>query len=137
MAEPNTRDRDRLAGVDTLLAAVTLEVIKRHPVECRVTEGRRTPERQRELVRTGKSKTLDSKHLTGHAVDLVVMKAGQPDWTARAYTELARTFAQVAAEFGLAVRWGGSWRWISGPQAHDYPFIGARFFDGPHFEVER
>ena len=137
MAEPNTRDLERLKGVDTLLAAVTLRVIELHPVECRVSEGLRTKERQRELVAAGKSRTLDSKHLTGHAVDLVVMPGGKPDWSPRAYTELARTFAQVAMEFGLPVRWGGSWRWISGPNCHDYPFLAAKFFDGPHFEIER
>lgn len=137
MAEPNARDLERLKGVDTLLAAVALAVIERHPVECHVSEGLRTKERQRELVAAGKSKTLDSKHLTGHAVDLVVTPGGKPDWSPKAYTELARTFAQVALEFGLPVRWGGSWRWISGPNCHDYPFLAAKFFDGPHFEVER
>ena len=73
MAEPNARDLERLKGVDTVLAAVTLQVIRRHSVECHVSEGLRTKERQRELVAAGKSRTLDSKHLTGHAVDLVVM----------------------------------------------------------------
>lgn len=137
MAEPTARDLERLKGVDTVLATVTLQVIKRHPVECHVSEGLRTAARQKELVAAGKSRTLDSKHLTGHAVDLVVMKAGQPDWSPKAYTELARTFAQVALEFGLPIRWGGSWRWISGPNCHDFPFLSAKFFDGPHFETER
>lgn len=137
MAEPNARDLERLKGVDTVLAAVTLQVINRHPVECHVSEGLRTAARQKELVATGKSRTLDSKHLTGHAVDLVVAPGGKPDWSPKAYTGLARTFAQVALEFGLPVRWGGSWRWISGPKCSDYPFLAAKFFDGPHFEIER
>ena len=137
MAKSNDRDYSRLQGVDTVLAAVALKVIERHPVECHVTEGLRTQQRQKELVAQGKSKTLDSKHLTGHAVDLVVMPDGKPDWSPKAYTELARTFAQVALEFGLPVRWGGSWRWISGPKCSDYPFLAAKFFDGPHFETER
>lgn len=137
MADPNARDLERLKGVDTLLASVTLQVIRRHSVECHVSEGLRTAARQRELVAAGKSKTLDSKHLTGHAVDLIVMTGGKPDWSPKAYTELARTFAQVALEFGIPIRWGGSWRWISGPNCHDYPFLAAKFFDGPHFETER
>ena len=33
--------------------------------------GRRTIEQQRALVAQGKSKTMHSRHLTGHAVDLV------------------------------------------------------------------
>lgn len=137
MAEPNKRDFERLKGVDTVLAAVALKVVERHPAECHVSEGLRTAARQKELVTAGKSRTLDSKHLTGHAVDLVVMADGKPDWSPKAYTELARTFAQVALEFGLPVRWGGSWRWISGPKCSDYPFLAAKFFDGPHFEIER
>lgn len=137
MAEPNARDLERLKGVDTVLAAVALQVIKRHPVECHVSEGLRTAARQKELVAAGKSRTLDGKHLTGHAVDLVVAPGGKPDWSPKAYTELARTFAQVGLEFGLPVRWGGSWRWISGPKCSDYPFLAAKFFDGPHFEIER
>ena len=137
MAEPTARDLERLKGVDTVLAAVTLQVIRRHPVECHVTEGLRTAARQKELVAAGKSRTLDSKHLTGHAVDLVVMPGGKPDWSPKTYTGLARTFAQVALEAGLPIRWGGSWRWISGPNCHDFPFLSAKFFDGPHFETER
>lgn len=45
-----------------------------------VSEGLRSMARQREMVRAGSSQTLRSRHLTGHAVDVVAMPAGVVSW---------------------------------------------------------
>jgi len=59
---------DRLLTVHEDLQRLFFEVIDHY--DCSILEGIRSPERQRELVRTGKSKTLNSKHLKGWAVDV-------------------------------------------------------------------
>lgn len=135
MATWTMRSDQRAQGVDARLIRVMKEVWKRWPGELVITEGLRTRDRQAQLVREGKSKTMNSRHIVGKAVDVAVIENGKAVWTVRAYTELARCVCQVANEMDVPIRWGGSWRHLSGPQAHDYPFVGAKFFDGPHFEI--
>ena len=52
-------------------------------------ERRRTLERQRELVKVGASRTLDSRHLTGHAVDLAAMVGSEVRWDWPLYYRIA------------------------------------------------
>jgi peptidoglycan L-alanyl-D-glutamate endopeptidase CwlK len=86
-----------------------------------VTEGLRTMERQAQLAREGRSQTMRSRHLTGHAVDLAVLdEASQARWDAPAYRTLAAEMKAAAAVEGVPVDWGGDWR---------------SFFDGPHFQL--
>lgn len=112
------RDWSRLAGVHPDLVQVVARARMAFPLF--VIEGRRTPERQRELVARGASRTLDSRHLTGHAVDL----APDPlDWADRdAFAALAEAMKQAAADERIPIIWGGDW---------------PSFFDGPHFELPR
>jgi peptidoglycan LD-endopeptidase CwlK len=46
----------------------------------RVQAGMRTRERQAELVARGASRTMHSRHLIGHAVDLVALGGGEISW---------------------------------------------------------
>ena len=96
-----------------------------------VIEGIRTIERQRELVARGASKTMNSRHLTGHAVDLwpldpatgKALPAGTPAAEARLWADLHQIAAAVksaGAELGIAIEWGGDWK---------------SFKDGPHFQL--
>jgi peptidoglycan L-alanyl-D-glutamate endopeptidase CwlK len=45
-----------------------------------VQAGPRTRERQAALVARGASRTINSRHLTGHAVDLVPLGGGEISW---------------------------------------------------------
>ena len=115
----------------------------------RVTEGLRTPERQRQLVAEGKSQTLDSRHLTGHAVDVVPLdSAGDVSWAWGLYFPLADAFRAAAIAEGVPVVWGGAW----GQEMAQYATAKAGqaayvarvkeagrkpFLDGPHFELAR
>ena len=85
-----------------------------------VTEGIRTPTRQQELLKTGRSTTLNSRHLTGHAADLAVVKDGKVTWSYPVYKEVAGVIKATAADLGIAVEWGGDWR---------------SFKDGTHFQL--
>jgi peptidoglycan L-alanyl-D-glutamate endopeptidase CwlK len=49
------------------------EAIKESPLDFSITEGLRTKERQKELFSAGKSQTMNSRHLTGKAVDIAVI----------------------------------------------------------------
>lgn len=88
-----------------------------------VTEGLRSAERQRSLVKAGKSKTLKSRHLTGHAVDFVaVTHDGGVTYAAEPMRAVADAFKAAAREFGTPIEWGGDWR---------------TFKDTPHIELSR
>ena len=87
-----------------------------------VTEGLRTPERQRELVKAGKSQTQNSRHLTGHAVDLAVLVGGKLSWDWKHYAYLAEVVKRAAARLAVPIIWGGDWKTLK---------------DGPHFELDR
>lgn len=92
------------------------------PLSFRVTEGVRTRERQAELVAAGASRTMESRHITGHAVDLAVELDGQVRWDWPLYAKLAAVVKAAAAELHVAIVWGGDW---------------PKFRDGPHFELDR
>lgn len=86
-----------------------------------VIEGTRTKEEQAALVKSGASRTMNSKHLTGHAVDVAATLHGKVRWDWSLYRPLAGIIKRVAREHGLEITWGGDW---------------ARFPDGPHFEID-
>lgn len=113
-----TRDRERLRGVHPDL----IRVVERARLETPFTVicGVRTVEQQRQLVAQGASKTMNSRHLTGHAVDLGPVPLDWNDWPA--FRAMAGTVLRAADAEGVAVEWGGNW---------------ATFRDGPHFELRR
>jgi peptidoglycan L-alanyl-D-glutamate endopeptidase CwlK len=105
-------------------------------------------ERQRQLVAKGASQTMNSRHLTGHAVDLLPLVDGQPTFDWKYYFPLADAVADAARKEGVPLIWGGAWArtvqdWPQGraKQAQD-AYVAERramkrkpFLDGPHFEL--
>ena len=87
-----------------------------------VTEGLRTPLRQAALVRAGASRTLNSRHLTGHAVDVCALVDGKVRWDWPLYPRIAGAFKAAAMALDVPIVWGGDW---------------PRLRDGPHFELDR
>lgn len=116
------RSRDRLKGVHPDLVTVVERAIQLTGVDFMVTEGLRTPARQAELVRAGASRTQNSRHLTGHAVDVAALVAGQVRWDWPLYPRIAEAFRQAAREKNIPLTWGGDW---------------PKLRDGPHFELDR
>lgn len=110
----------RLRGVHPDLVRVVQRAIAITPVDFAVSEGIRTERRQRELVAAGASRTMRSRHLTGHAVDLVAIVAGSARWDWPLYHKLADSMKAAAAELRIPIEWGGDWR---------------TFKDGPHFQL--
>ena len=112
---------ERLEGVDERLKAIVIECAARCSYPFNVSEGLRTKEQQREYVRQGKSRTMNSKHLTGKAVDLypLTMNRKQVDWSR--FEELADLMFQVAKDQDTEIVWGGHWK---------------TFVDKCHFELK-
>jgi peptidoglycan L-alanyl-D-glutamate endopeptidase CwlK len=80
-----------------------------------VTQGLRTLEEQKRLKAKGASKTLRSRHLTGHAVDLACTLAGKVRWDWPLYHKLAARMKAAAAKEKISIEWGGDWKWKDGP----------------------
>jgi peptidoglycan L-alanyl-D-glutamate endopeptidase CwlK len=116
------RSVERLQGVHPDLVKVVERAIEMSPVDFTVLEGLRSPERQQTLVASGASQTLNSRHITGHAVDLGAWVDNQVDWSWPLYHKIANAMKAAANELGVAIVWGGDWR---------------TFKDGPHFELDR
>lgn len=116
------RSKDRLLGVHPDLVAVVNRAIEITKVDFAVTEGLRTQARQKELFAKGASKTMNSRHLTGHAVDLAPIIDGVIRWDWPPFYDIADAMKQAAAERGVKIVWGGDW---------------ITFKDGPHFELDR
>ena len=77
--------------------------------------------RQQQLFNSGASTTMNSRHLTGHAVDLGAW-VGAVRWDWPLYHRIAEAMKAAAAELGVSIIWGGDWK---------------TFKDGPHFELDR
>jgi peptidoglycan L-alanyl-D-glutamate endopeptidase CwlK len=123
------RSLDRLVGVDEGLADVVKLAIKHTTVDFGVTEGLRTIEKQREHVAAKKSWTMNSKHLTGDAVDLHPIVNGKADYTK---CHLVKDAMFKAADIlGIRIRWGGDWN-QNGSSADEHQ---RGSYDGPHFEL--
>ncbi|WP_428150027.1 M15 family metallopeptidase [Brevundimonas sp.] len=116
------RSRARLKGVHPALVGVIEAAILTTPVDFMVTEGLRTRERQVALVRAGASRTLNSRHITGHAVDIAALVDGAVRWDWPLYPRIAEAIKAAAEVRGVALVWGGDW---------------PRLRDGPHFELDR
>ncbi|WP_422048067.1 M15 family metallopeptidase [Shimia sp.] len=115
------RSRSRLKGVHPDLVAVLELAIARTPLDFTVLEGVRSLERQKELFASGASTTLNSRHLTGHAVDIAPLVGGKVSWAWPHYYRLETVIKQAADDLGVPITWGGDWK---------------SFKDGPHWELK-
>lgn len=142
------RSRDNLIGVHPDLIYVVEKAITLTKVDFAVTQGLRTIEEQRKLVQSGASQTMNSKHLTGHAVDVVAYVGNRISWELNLYDDIADAFRLAAIEIDVPIRWGGAWhiddiRSLDGTMQDAMDaYIDLRrsqgkrpFLDGPHFEV--
>lgn len=106
------RDLARLDHVHPDLVAVVKRAAELSPQRFMVVEGIRTVARQQQLVATGKSKTMNSRHIPakngfGHAVDLVIVSGGVAQWGRGG--EVAKWMKQAASDLGTPIEWGGDW----------------------------
>lgn len=103
------RSREKLQGVHPDLVKVVERAIQITKQDFVVTEGVRTLERQKELLAQKKSRTLNSRHLSGHAVDLAAWVNGTVSWDPRFYDEIKEAMYMAARDCDVPLRWGGDW----------------------------
>ena len=117
------RSLKSMNGIHPDLRRVMDRALRESSLDFVVIEGLRTKERQTQLVAQGASKTMNSRHLTGHAVDLVpIGPNGKAAFDWPLYNLLGPAVKEAAKAEGVAMVWGGDW---------------TSFRDGPHFELDR
>lgn len=136
---PDFDPKGLLNGVKSGLAELVLEAAKSSSVKFVVIEGLRTKERQAQLVKSGASKTMNSRHLVGEAVDLwpldsdgnkLPSDAAFPKGSAQARAadkalwdglrKISTAMKAAAKDKNIKIEWGGDWK---------------SFPDGPHFQL--
>lgn len=120
------RDLKRLEGVHPDLVRVVTRAAAITKVPFMVVEGLRSPAQQAKLLRERRTTTLNSRHLSGHAVDLAPLADVDDDgdlevsWRWHDFHRLAPVIKSVCVELGVHLEWGGDWR---------------DFKDGPHWQL--
>lgn len=124
-------------------SASVIEHRKLHPDLCKIAkvaiaitgtdfgiyEGVREWSKQKEYIEKGVSMTHKSRHLSGHAIDLVPIIDGKARWDKEAYIPVSHALFEAThylANIGDvphgALQWGGTWQ---------------NFPDYPHFQLAR
>lgn len=117
------RSEKNLQGVHPDLVKLVRSALTLSEVDFCVIEGVRTIERQRQLKLEGHTQTLNSRHLTGHAVDLAPIIEKIIPWDRWEFFEmLAEVMKESAMKADIPIVWGGDWK---------------NFKDGVHFELSR
>ena len=112
----------RLEGVNPALVQVVKRAIQITPIDFIVVEGLRTKERQAYLFEKGATKTMNSRHLTGDAVDLAPIVNNKVSWDWKDFYPLAEAVKEAAKQVKVQVEWGGEWK---------------SFPDAPHWQLPR
>lgn len=149
------RSKNELQGVHPHLVKVVEEAIKITGVDFGVHDGLRTISEQREYVRRGVSKTMNSMHMKqkdgyGHAVDLVPYINGRLRWEWEPIYHIAHAVDYVSTQLEVPLVWGGVWDRVMTQYGGSVDAIedavadyvarrkkaGRRaFIDGPHYQL--
>lgn len=116
----SNRSETRLVGVNPDLVKIVRHALTISDLDFTVLEGKRTLARQKILLAQGATTTLNSRHITGHAIDLAPLIAGIVRWDWPLYHRLADIMKRAAKDVGIPLEWGGDWK---------------TFKDGPHFQL--
>lgn len=125
---------ERLSHVHPDLQRLMLAALPGAPFTFEISQGLRTEAEQAELYAQGRTKpgkvvtwTMQSRHLTGHAVDVVIIIGGKAIWTPKLYDQLAVHIRAIAKELRIDITWGGTFK----------NKLGLPRPDRPHFELSK
>lgn len=146
MYKLSNKSRSILNTVQEPLIAVVERAIEITDVDFGVQSGNRTLSEQKRLVAQGASKTLDSKHIGGRAVDLVAYVDGKYTYDWQYYYSIAKAMQAASKELNIPIRWGGCWdyitekegdpkQWVDAYVAHRKAQSKSAFIDGVHFDL--
>ena len=149
----SNRSLGKLEGVHPDMVATVKRAIELTKVDFGISCGLRTVEEQKRLVATGRSQTMNSKHIPqsdeySHAVDCLAYVDGDVVWEINVYDDICDAMAAAAKETGASIKWGAAWsegdiRAYTGTAEDamnaysDLRRSQSRrpFIDGPHFEL--
>ena len=126
------RSKHRMKKLHPDMKRVMYRAIEISPIDMTVLEVGRTQERQQTLLKKGRSRTLNSRHLlkvpknapelgkVSHAIDVAPFQRGKVVWDWQPYYIIAKAIKQAAAELEVPIEWGGDWKSIK---------------DGPHWQL--
>lgn len=115
-----SRSLKRMEGVHPELVKVMKAAISCSTIDFTVLEGMRTLATQKKYFAAGATRTMNSRHLTGHAIDIAPVIGGVVRWDWPLYYDIAKVIKKAAADLEVPIQWGGDWR---------------SFKDGPHWEL--
>jgi len=124
------RSVDNMNGVHPDLIRVAYTALRHTKYDFGINESSvRTIEEQRDSVESGKSKTMNSRHVKGNnacglscAIDFNVYVNGKTTWDIKYFRKVMQAFVTAAIEEGVYIELGGLWE---------------NFIDGPHIELSR
>ena len=119
----SSKSTSLLTKVHPDLQKVIKRALEISPVDFMVVEGLRSITRQKQMVAQGVSKTMSSRHLTGHAIDIYPIDENGNvvrDWRGTYFKDMAAAVKKAAEELNIPIEWGGDWKTI---------------VDGPHFQL--
>lgn len=132
------RSLSRLEGVHPDLVRVVKKAAVLSDLDFTVLEGLRTVERQKQLMKQGATRTMNSRHITGHAVDLGALIGGTVRWDWALYIKLAEVMRSASISENVPIRWGGTWKLLSDIKGPITAKVLSRSFpDGAHHELHR
>jgi peptidoglycan L-alanyl-D-glutamate endopeptidase CwlK len=108
------RSLQRLTGVHPDLLKVVNMAIRISKQDFSVIEGMRTLETQKDYVKRGVSETMNSRHLTGHAVDLYPypIHGDVDDIPSEQWNLIADAMHAASEHYGILCHWGHDlWGW--------------------------
>lgn len=138
-----------LVGVHPDQVKVVHRAIQITSQDFTVHDGLRTQAEQAEMLRSGASTTPNSRHITGHAVDLVPYLNAKLRWEWPLIYPIAEAMRTAGKELGIPQRWGATWDLILTDTTEPVEqlveeYVARRkalgkkaFIDGPHFELPR
>lgn len=115
----------RLVTIEPRLQSVVRRALEITTIDFSVICGIRSLVEQRKAVSAGTSTTMNSRHLTGHAVDLAPFVGGKISWDWDHYRILAPHVKAAAKELSVPIEWGGDWP-NNPPES---------ISDGPHWQL--
>lgn len=126
-SQRSLRELEGDGGVHPHLRKVADRALELSPFDFIITDGKRTLAEQRKHVANGASKTMKSRHLTGHALDYVAYVKVEGNkmkvsWSLTYMKAIADAFKTAAKELGIPINWGGDWK---------------SFKDTPHIELSK
>ena len=149
MTKFSEKSKEKMKGVHPDLVKVLELAITYTKQDFSITEGVRTKQQQAIYVQTGKSQTMNSKHLVqkdgySHAVDVIPFPVS---WDLEKFYVIADAIEKAAEQLNVKIRWGGAWTtFVNGVDDNEKEMVQKysanrrklkqqAFIDAPHFEL--